>query len=158
MALAGTAGYLIGSVFGWWIGDRGGRPFLERSGRWLHLAPERVSRAERWFDRWGDWAVFLGRVTPVVRSFISIPAGVFEAPFRHYVVLTALGSAIWCFAFAGAGWAAGANWEEFHHAFRFADYVVAAVVVAGIGWLGWKLVGGRRAGKRAAPGYTDASE
>ncbi len=103
IALAGTIGYTIGSVAGWAIGDYGGRPYLERHGRWLHLDTAKLDRAEAWFDRWGDWAVFLGRVTPVVRSFISIPAGVFRAPFRRYLVLTLIGSAIWCFGLAGCG-------------------------------------------------------
>src|SRR5262245_12243113 len=69
VAVAGTLGYLTGSLVGWWIGRRGGRPFLERHGRWLHLSPARMQRAERWFDRWDEWAVFLGRVTPLARSF-----------------------------------------------------------------------------------------
>ena len=77
IALAGTIGYLIGASLGWAIGRRGGRPYLERHGRWLHLDHAKLERAEAWFERWGDWAVFLGRVTPVVRSFISIPAGIF---------------------------------------------------------------------------------
>lgn len=158
MALAGATGYLVGSAIGWWIGRRGGHPFLERSGRWLHLDAEKVLRAERWFDRWGGWAVFLGRVTPVVRSFISVPAGVFEAPFWRYTALTAVGSALWAFGFAGAGWAAGSRWEDFHQAFRYADYAVVAIVVAGIAWLGWKLARRRRAGAEPAPGYTDPSE
>ena len=81
MALAGTIGYLLGSIGGWWLGDYVGRPLLERHGRWLHLDARKLDRAERWFDRWEDWAVFLGRVTPVVRSFISVPAGVFERRF-----------------------------------------------------------------------------
>ena len=81
MALAGTLGYVVGSIFGWWIGRAGGRPFVERHGRLLHLGPERLDRAERWFDRYGRWAVLLGRITPVVRSFVSIPAGVFHMPF-----------------------------------------------------------------------------
>jgi membrane protein DedA with SNARE-associated domain len=80
IALAGTIGYTLGSIAGWWIGLRGGRPFLERHGRWLHLNEAKLERAERWFERWEDWAVFFGRVTPVVRSFVSIPAGVVEAP------------------------------------------------------------------------------
>ena len=77
---AGTIGYLIGSVIGWEIGRRGGRPYLERHGRWLHLDHAKLERAEAWFLRWEDWAVLLGRLTPVVRSFVSIPAGIFEAP------------------------------------------------------------------------------
>ena len=144
MALAGTLGYLVGAIVGWAIGDYGGRPWLERHGRWLHLDAERLVRAERWFDRFEEWAVFLGRITPVVRSFISIPAGVFRARFRPYVVLTLAGSAIWCFAFAGAGWAAGKSWEEFHQSFRLVDYAVAALALAGIALVGWKLLRRRR--------------
>ena len=67
MAAAGTLGYLIGSLIGWAIGFYGGRPFLERRGSWVHLTPERLDRAEAWFARYGDWAVLLGRVMPVVR-------------------------------------------------------------------------------------------
>jgi membrane protein DedA with SNARE-associated domain len=130
MALAGTVGYTLGSVLGWAIGLYGGRPFLERRGRWLHLGPGKLERAERWFARWGQAAVFLGRVTPVVRSFISIPAGIFRAALAPYTGLTLLGSAIWCFAFAGAGYQLGSNWESFHHAFRYADYAVLVAVIA----------------------------
>ena len=130
IALAGTIGYTIGSAGGWAIGFYGGRPYLERHGRWLHLDKKRLDRAERWFERWEDWAVFLGRLTPVVRSFVSIPAGVMETPFVRYMLLTLAGSAIWCFAFAGAGWAAGESWEDFHHAFRYLEYLVAAAIVA----------------------------
>jgi membrane protein DedA with SNARE-associated domain len=80
-----------------------------------------------------------------VRSFVSIPAGIFEVPFRRYVVLTLIGSTIWCLLFGAAGWAAGASWESFHHAFRYADYVVALVVVAGAAWIVWSRVKRRRA-------------
>ena len=144
MALAGTIGYTLGAVLGWAIGLYGGRPYLERHGRWLHLDHQKLERAERWFERWEDWAVFLGRLTPVIRSFVSIPAGVFEVPFVRYTVLTFLGSAVWCFAFAGAGYVAGSNWEDFHHAFRYADYVVAAAVVVGAAWLGRRYLKKRR--------------
>ena len=139
IAIAGTVGYLIGAVIGWEIGRRGGRPYLEKHGRWLHLDHERLERAEAWFLRWEDWAVLLGRLTPVVRSFVSIPAGIFEAPLRRYTVLTLIGSAIWCFVFAGIGWAAGASWEEFHHAFRFADVAVALILIGAVAWLGWRF-------------------
>ena len=81
-SLAGTLGYLVGAIVGWWIGVYGGRPLLDRHGRWLHLAPEQLGRAERWFDRYDDWAVLVGRVTPVVRSFVSIPAGIFRVAVR----------------------------------------------------------------------------
>ena len=144
LAIAGTLGYLFGSLIGWAIGRWGGRPLLERHGRWLHLGPENVDRAELWFERHGRAAVFLGRLTPVVRSFISIPAGTLESPLGPYTLLTLAGSAIWCFAFAGAGWAAGKSWEEFHQSFRLVDYAVAALALAGIALVGWKLLRRRR--------------
>jgi len=136
MALAGTIGYTIGAIGGWAIGLYGGRPYVERHGRWLHLDVEKLDRAERWFEKWEDWAVFLGRLTPVIRSFVSIPAGVMEVPFVRYTLLTLAGSAIWCFAFAGAGYAAGDSWEDIHHAFRYLDVVVVAAVAAAVVWLG----------------------
>ena len=145
VAAAGTVGYTVGSIGGWWIGLHGGRPFLERHGRWLHLKEANLVKAERWFERWEDWAVFLGRVTPVVRSFVSIPAGVFRAPFRRYTVLTLIGSAIWCFTLAGVGWALGSRWEDFHHAFHYVDYAIIASIAAGIAFIAWKLYRRREA-------------
>src|SRR5919201_1666781 len=99
VALAGTVGYTLGSIFGWALGRYGGRPYLESHGRWLHLDEGKLARAERWFERWEDWAVFLGRLTPLVRSFVSIPAGLLEARFVRHILLTLAGSPIWCFAF-----------------------------------------------------------
>jgi membrane protein DedA with SNARE-associated domain len=132
VAIAGTLGYLVGSLVGWAIGRWGGRTLLERHGRWLHLKPENLERAERWFDRHGRAAVFLGRLTPVVRSFISIPAGTLESPIRPYTLLTLAGSAIWCFGFAGAGWALGSSYERVHHAFRYLDVLAVAGAVAAL--------------------------
>jgi membrane protein DedA with SNARE-associated domain len=126
VSLAGTLGYLAGSILGWGIGLRGGRPLLERHGRWFHLTPPQLERAERWFDRYEDWAVLLGRVTPVVRSFVSIPAGVFRVELGRYTVLTLVGSAAWCFALAGVGWALGSSYESFHHDFGYVEIVVVA--------------------------------
>jgi membrane protein DedA with SNARE-associated domain len=122
LAVAGTLGYVIGALLGWAIGRWGGR--------WLRASSETLESAERWFDRPGRAAVFLGRLTPVVRSFISIPAGVFHSPLVAYTPLTLAGSAIWCFGFAGAGWALGSSYESVHHAFRYVDVVAVAGVVA----------------------------
>jgi membrane protein DedA with SNARE-associated domain len=125
VSLAGTLGYVLGAIAGWWIGRHGGRPLVERRGRLLHLGPERLARAERWFDRFDDWAVLLGRITPVVRSFVSIPAGIFRMAFGRYTLLTIPGSLLWCLVFAGIGWGMGASYARFHHAF---DYVEIGVV------------------------------
>ena len=133
VSLAGTIGYLVGSLFGWAIGAYGGRPLLERHGRWFHLTPDRLDRAEAWFDRRGDWAVFLGRVTPVVRSFISIPAGVFRSPLGRYTMLTLVGSAIWCFAWAGVGWGVGTGYRRQNPPFRLRHSAGVAAVPPNLG-------------------------
>jgi membrane protein DedA with SNARE-associated domain len=149
MASAGSVGYTVGAVIGWWIGLRGGRRFLERHGRWVHLNEHRLDRAERWFERWGALGVFIGRVSPVVRSFVSIPAGVFRQPLGLYVPLTLLGSTLWCLAFAGAGWWFGSRWEEFHHAFRYVEYGIAGLLAVGLAYLAWRLLRRRRAAAQA---------
>jgi membrane protein DedA with SNARE-associated domain len=135
MALAGTLGYLAGAIVGWWVGLVGGRPLLERRGRWLHVTPERLDRAERWFGRWGNLGVLVGRLTPVVRSFVSIPAGVFEMRFWPYTLLTLVGSAIWAFGIAGAGYGLGSSYERFHHDFRYVEIAIVAGVVALLAYL-----------------------
>ena len=135
MSFAGTIGYTLGSLVGWGIGAYAGRPLLEERGRWFHLDRAKLDRADRWFERWGDWAVFLGRLTPVVRSFISIPAGVARMPIVRFTVLTFLGSAIWCFAIAGVGWALGSSYERFHHDFAYVEYAVVAAVIVLVVWL-----------------------
>jgi len=136
MVAAGTLGYTLGSVGGWWIGVAGGRRFVERHGRWLHLDEAKLDRADRWFDRWGRAFVFVGRFLPLVRSFVAVPAGIARMPLAPYTALTLPGAAIWCVAFAGAGWALGENWERFHDAFRWVDYVVLGAVVLAVAWVG----------------------
>ena len=148
MALAGTLGYLLGSVLGWGIGWYGGRPYLERHGRWLHMSPAKLDRAEAWFARYGDAFVFVGRILPVVRSFISIPAGVAGMRLGRFTALSIPGSAAWCFGIAGVGVALGANWERFHHGWRYADYIVVGALAAAALYLAWR-VRQRRARRRA---------
>jgi membrane protein DedA with SNARE-associated domain len=140
-ALAGTIGYLLGAIVGWAIGYYGDQRF--------RVSERKLAKARRWFDRWDDWAVLLGRVTPVARSFVSIPAGIFRMPFVRYTLLTAIGSAAWCFAFAGAGWGLGRSWERFHHDFRFVDYVFVVAVIAVAAWLLLRWRASRRAGLAA---------
>jgi membrane protein DedA with SNARE-associated domain len=135
MSLAGVLGNTVGSLIGWGIGAYGGRPLLEQRGRWFHLDREKLDRADRWFDRYGDAAVFLGRMTPVVRSFISIPAGVVRMPIVRFTVLTFLGCIPWCFGIAAAGWALGSSYENFHHDFAYVEYAVVAAVILLAVWL-----------------------
>ncbi|HWC86580.1 MAG TPA: DedA family protein [Solirubrobacteraceae bacterium] len=149
MAVVGALGYLFGSLVGWAIGRLGGHTLIERHGRWFHISPQAFARAERWFDRFGPRAVFFGRLTPVVRSFISIPAGVLDSPLSLYTALTFAGGLIWCLAFAGAGWALGDTWRNLHDSFRYADYAAVAGVVIVAGLLIWhrlRMHGRRREG------------
>lgn len=129
VALAGTLGYLAGALVGWGIGRYGGRRLLERHGHWFHLKPDQLRRAERWFGRWGTIGVLLGRITPLVRSFVSIPAGIFEMRLAPYTLLTLVGSAIWAFALAGAGWAAGTGYGAVHHDWRYVEMAVGVTIL-----------------------------
>jgi membrane protein DedA with SNARE-associated domain len=128
ISIAGAVGNTLGSLLGWAIGAYGGRPFLERRGRLLHVTAEKLERAEAWFARFGDVAVLVGRVTPILRSFISYPAGIVRMPLVRFAVLTLVGCLIWCLALAGVGWGVGTGWKSFHHGFRFVDYAVLALV------------------------------
>jgi membrane protein DedA with SNARE-associated domain len=146
MALSGTLGYLVGAMIGYVIGRIGGRVLLEEHGSWFHVTPERFDRAERWFARWGNWGVLVGRITPVIRSFVSYPAGALEMPLGQYTVLTLVGSAVWAFAIAGIGYALGASYHRFDHGFKYAEYAVVAGVVVAAAYLlyRWATVGRRR--------------
>jgi membrane protein DedA with SNARE-associated domain len=136
VALAGAIGYVLGSLGGWAIGLYGGRPYLERHGRWLHVTPARLDKAEEWFDRHGSLTVLVSRCLPVIRSFISIPAGIAEMPLGRYTILTTLGTIPWYFGLAAVGLAVGASWERFHEAWRYADYaIIVLVVLAAAAWL-----------------------
>jgi membrane protein DedA with SNARE-associated domain len=149
LALAGTLGYLVGSLVGWAIGRWGGRPLLERHGRWFHLSPGRLDRAEAWFDRWGPLGVLLGRVTPLVRSFVSIAAGILEMPLGIYTVLTLVGSAIWAFAFAGAGYGLGKSYRGFDHGFHYVEYAVVAGILVALAYLVYRRVAAAKVAPRA---------
>jgi membrane protein DedA with SNARE-associated domain len=146
VSVAGTLGYLVGSIVGWAIGVYGGRGLVEKHGRWLHLKPENFARAERWFERRGDAAVLIGRVTPLIRSFVSIPAGVFGAPFVRYTLLTLVGSAIWSFAWAGVGWGVGTGYQRVHEDFRWVDYAVVVAICVLAAWFLFRHLSRRRAG------------
>ncbi len=125
MVAAGTIGYTLGSLAGW--GDRRlRRPPARRASRQVvpSLATSGLSAPSAGSTAGEAEAVFLGRITPIVRSFVSIPAGVFRHPLGRYTLLTFMGSTLWCLFFAGVGWAVGENWESFHHAFRYVEYAI----------------------------------
>jgi membrane protein DedA with SNARE-associated domain len=150
MALAGTLGYLVGAIVGWGIGRLGGRLLVERHGRWIHVTPERFERAERWFERWGNLGVLVGRLTPIVRSFVSYPAGALEMPLAPYTVLTLIGSAIWAFGIAGIGYGLGSSYRRFDHGFKYVEYLVLAGIVLVAAYLLYRAVRAARVSRRRA--------
>jgi membrane protein DedA with SNARE-associated domain len=142
LALAGTLGYLAGAIAGWAIGLYGWKQ--------IHITPERYARAEQWFARWGSVGVLVGRLTPVVRSFVSIPAGAFGMPLAPYTLLTAIGSAIWAFAIAGIGYGLGSSYKSFDHGFKYAEYAVVAGVVLVAAYLVFRWLNAAKVSRRRA--------
>jgi membrane protein DedA with SNARE-associated domain len=130
VVVAGIAGNTLGAVGGWWIGVRGGHPLLERYGRYAHITPARIARAERWFARFEDIAVPLGFATPLVRSFVAIPAGILEVGLRRFVVSAIAGITVFCAVVAGIGWAVGASWHTAEHDLRYVEILVVLAAVA----------------------------
>ena len=137
IGLAGALGNLAGSLIAYGVGRAGGRPLLERYGRYILIRPEHIDRSEAFFARRGDLAVLVGRVLPVVRTFISLPAGVAEMPLGRFAAYTLLGSLPWTFALAGIGDAVASNWNSVASAFTYVSIAIAVVAVAVIGW--WLL-------------------
>lgn len=132
----GIAGNTLGAAGGWLIGSIGGRPFLERHGRWLHVNAEKLDRAERRFHERGALAVPIGFALPVVRSFVAIPAGIIRIELRRFLPLALVGSAIFSSVVAGIGWAVGSSYERIHGDLRYVDVVaVVAAAVAVALWL-----------------------
>ncbi len=131
--LVATFGAVAGSLAGYLIGAWGGRPLLDRYGRYVHIKPEDLDRADAWFARYGDWAVFLGRLVPLVRALINYPAGVARMPIGRFLLFSALGSLPWNAALLLAGYLLGENYQHLYEAVRPYEYVIYAIVlVAGV--------------------------
>lgn len=117
VALAGTAGNLVGALVAYAVGRVGGRPLIERWGRYLLIRPKELDRADQFFARRGSAAILIGRVVPVVRTFISLPAGIAEVPIGAFGLLTVVGTLPWTFGLAGAGESLASNWSSVSKAF-----------------------------------------
>ena len=130
LVASGTLGSLTGATAGYALGALAAPAATGRRPSWLPVSDHGFARARSWLEAHERNAIFLGRITPVVRSVISIPAGVLRVPLRPYAFWSMLGALAWCLAFAGVGWALAGTWEGFHRGFRYADYVVVAALVA----------------------------
>ena len=141
--LAGTGGNLVGSWVAYAGGAVGGRPLLERFGRYLLVRPHEVDRAHDWFERHGEAAVFFGRLLPVIRTFISLPAGIARMNLWKFTVYTVLGCLPFVSVIAWLGYRAGANWEQVEHALQPFSWLIAiAVLVLGAAFVArrWRSV------------------
>jgi membrane protein DedA with SNARE-associated domain len=132
---AGVLGNLIGSWIAWSVGYYGGRPFIERWGRYIHVTPARLERSERWFDQHGELAVLIGRCVPLIRTFISLPAGVARMPFWRFSLFTLIGCVPWVLGLTLLGVQVGPSWERWRHRLEYLDYIVVAAIVIGIVYL-----------------------
>lgn len=136
VTLAGTAGNLAGSWLAYWAGAVGGRASFDRFGRYLLIRPHEVDRAHDWFQRHGEAAVFFGRLLPVVRTFISLPAGIARMSFSRFTLYTALGCLPFTFALAWVGYRAGNDWEKVQRALQpFSIAIVGLMIAGAIGYI-----------------------
>ena len=133
--LAGTLGNVVGSWIAWGIGATGGREFIERFGKYVHVTPKRMELADRWFERYGNKVVFWSRMLPIVRTFISLPAGVARMPFWRFTLYTFLGALPWVTGLTLLGVQVGKDWEKWEGRLKYVDYLVAVVLVGGVVYL-----------------------
>jgi len=132
--LWGGLGCTIGSLLSYALGAWGGRPLLDRYGKYLLISNHDLDVADRWFSRWGDWAAFISRLLPIVRTFISFPAGVVRTRLSTFTIYSFVGSFIWCGGLAYGGFVFGAHWEELRAIMRPFDIPIAIVLVAGFAY------------------------
>jgi membrane protein DedA with SNARE-associated domain len=149
VVIIATIGNTVGSVIGYAIGAWGGRPFLERYGRYLLIRPHEIALADRFFQRYGAATAFFSRLLPIVRTFISFPAGVARMPLGKFIVYSTLGALPWSILLVYAGEQLGSRWQDIRHALQPFDLAIAVAVVAAVAlFIWWRL--GRPGWRRAA--------
>jgi membrane protein DedA with SNARE-associated domain len=138
IVVAGVAGNVVGSWIAYGLGYFGRIELIERHGkwlRWLHITPKHIAWADRWFERYGGSTVFFSRMLPVIRTFISLPAGVARMPFWKFTILSTAGIIPWVLAFGYAGKQLGSRWDEWQQRLHYVDYAIVAAIVIGIAYL-----------------------
>jgi membrane protein DedA with SNARE-associated domain len=130
--IVGALGCVLGSAITYWIGATGGRPLLMRYGKYVFISPHHIDMADTWFAEKGEATAFFSRLLPVVRTFISLPAGIARMNFARFIIYTFAGSFLWCIVLAAGGYYAGSNWEHVRNVMRPFDLPIAALVVIGL--------------------------
>jgi len=141
--LAGVIGNTAGSLVSYAVGAFGGRPLLERYGKYVLISTHDLDTADRWFSRWGDLTVFFSRMLPIVRTFISVPAGIARMPLWRFLVFSIAGAIPWVMLLVWAGMILGDNWQDLKHQLRGLDYIVAGLIVLGVALFVWRHVRAR---------------
>ena len=153
LAIAVTAlvANVLGALAGWAIGIFGGRPLVLRHGRWIHVSSQKLERTEDRLERAGASAVAFGFALPVVRSFVAIPSGIVGLPFAKFLTAAIAGCALFCFAFAGVGWAVGTSYDSVHGDLRYVDFAVLAGTAALVAYLVFRRRSTRLASRADRP-------
>ncbi|MGV3487295.1 MAG: DedA family protein [Tuberibacillus sp.] len=138
--VSGIAGNLVGSLVAYWIGKKGGRPFLERYGKMILLRQSHLDQAEKWFSKYGDWIILFGRNLPLIRTFLSLPAGIAKMKITRFVVFTLIGSIPWNVALTFIGWKLGQHWQNVQPYLHPIAYALVAVIVIWVLWFIYKNV------------------
>jgi len=138
--LLGGLGCTLGSMLSYALGYFGGRPLVEKHGKYIMINHDDLDRADRWFARWGNWTAFLSRLLPIVRTFISFPAGVARIRFWSFALLSFAGSFIWCGLLALGGWYFGDHWETLRAIMRPFDIPIAVVILAALAYYVYRHV------------------
>lgn len=137
ITLAGAVGNVVGSIAAYYAGIRGGRPFVERYGPYFLVSHRDLDLADRWFQKYGEAAVFFSRMLPVVRTFISLPAGIARMNFHRFVLFTFLGALPWCYLLAYIGVKMGERWEDLRDYFHRFDLMIGLALLATLGFFVW---------------------
>lgn len=138
--VVGTIGSLVGAIIAYEVGRSAGRTIVDRWGKWILVTHKDLDSGERWFEKYGSVSVLVSRVIPVLRSFISVPAGMAEMNRARFAILTTIGSAVWVALLAGLGYAAGSNWKHVNGDFKAAEYPIIAIIVLAIAFAIWHRI------------------
>ena len=145
----GALGCTIGSIIAYWVGIKGGRPFLNKYGKYILITPHDLDRADQWIQKNGEWAIFTTRLMPVVRTFISLFGGISKMSVVKFLVYTFVGSFIWCTSLSFAGYLLGENWEKIRTVMRPFDPVIVAIFIILVGFYMYRHIKHSRARKES---------
>jgi membrane protein DedA with SNARE-associated domain len=143
VGVAGAFGCVVGSLVAYWVGMYGGRPLVEKYGRYLLVSSHDLDLADRWFDRFGEVIVFASRLLPAVRTFIAFPAGVARMNIKKFVIYTFAGSLPWCIGLAYVGQRLGEKWDKdptLKNLFHRFDFVIGILITAAVVWWVWRHI------------------